>query len=389
MTILHLEEQEAGAFFRLQDIGPSIISLISDFFLPSAYADQVIQDDLIVIGSECVGIDCVNGESFGFETIRLKENNLRIKFVDTSSSSSFPTNDWQITINDSSNGGANYFAIEDIDNNKTPFKIMSNAPTDSLHVSSSGMVGLGTTLPLVELHLQDGNTPTVRLAQDTTQGWSAQTWDVGGNEANFFVRDLTHSSQLPFRIKPNAPTDSLYINETGKIGLGTRTPSAQLHVAKSGPDSGSLLKLEVTGSSETTDDLLVISAPVGDPTAEPTTLFTVDGNGDAYIFGNLDVASSRALKQDIQGINGEEAITALRQLEPVHFSYKKSPDVHSLGFIAEDVPTIVATRERQSLRPMDLVALLTKVTQEQQKTIETLATQIASLEKRLEAPTIQ
>jgi hypothetical protein len=58
--------------------------------------DQVILDDLIVDGSLCVGMDCVNGESFGFDTIRLKENNLRIKFQDTSSTASFPNRDWQI-----------------------------------------------------------------------------------------------------------------------------------------------------------------------------------------------------------------------------------------------------------------------------------------------------
>ena len=46
--------------------------------------DQVIPDDLIVQGSACVGLDCVNNESFGFDTIRLKENNTRIKFDDTS-----------------------------------------------------------------------------------------------------------------------------------------------------------------------------------------------------------------------------------------------------------------------------------------------------------------
>ena len=59
--------------------------------------DQVILDDLIVDGSLCVGLDCVNGESFGFDSIRLKENNLRIKVQDTSATASFPTRDWQIT----------------------------------------------------------------------------------------------------------------------------------------------------------------------------------------------------------------------------------------------------------------------------------------------------
>ncbi len=34
--------------------------------------DDVIPDDLIVQGSACVGLDCVNGEVFGFDTIRFK-----------------------------------------------------------------------------------------------------------------------------------------------------------------------------------------------------------------------------------------------------------------------------------------------------------------------------
>src|SRR5690348_1256589 len=67
---------------------------------PITVNDQVIPDDLIVQGSGCFGFDCVNNESFGFDTIRLKENNLRIKAEDTSVGA-FPTNDWQLTFNDS------------------------------------------------------------------------------------------------------------------------------------------------------------------------------------------------------------------------------------------------------------------------------------------------
>src|SRR6185369_14061376 len=58
--------------------------------------DQVIADDLIVQGSICAGLDCVNNEDFGFDTIRVKENNTRIQFDDTSTSAGFPSNNWQI-----------------------------------------------------------------------------------------------------------------------------------------------------------------------------------------------------------------------------------------------------------------------------------------------------
>ena len=32
-------------------------------------ADQVVPDDMIVQSSLCVGFDCVDGESFGFDTL--------------------------------------------------------------------------------------------------------------------------------------------------------------------------------------------------------------------------------------------------------------------------------------------------------------------------------
>ncbi len=192
--------------------------------------DQVIADDLIVQGSACIGLDCVNGESFGFDTLRLKENNLRIRFDDTSSSASFPNNDWQLIANESSNGGLNKFSIEDSTAGRTPFTIEAGAPTHSLYVDDIGRVGLGTSAPAFELHIADGDTPTVRLEQDGTSGFTPQTWDMAGNEANFFIRDATNGSRLPFRIRPGAPTDSLHILASGEVGIGTASPMEKLHV---------------------------------------------------------------------------------------------------------------------------------------------------------------
>ncbi len=191
---------------------------------------QVFNMDVIVQGSECVGIDCTSSESFGFDTIRLKENNLRIKFEDTSTGT-FPSNDWQLTANDSANGGANKFSIDDIDNARTPFTIEGNARTNSLYVDDNGRIGNNTATPAVEIHSVDGDSPTLRLEQNGSSGFQAQTWDVAGNETNFFIRDVTNGSLLPFKIIPGAPTNSMYIQSNGAVGLGTTTPAARLDVA--------------------------------------------------------------------------------------------------------------------------------------------------------------
>ena len=220
-------------------------------------ADQQIFDDLIVGGSACIGFDCVNGESFGFDTIRLKENNLRIKFVDTSSSASFPTNDWQLTANDTSNGGANKFSIDDIDAGRTPFTIEAGAPSHSLYVDDGGRIGLGTSTPVADIHSKSGNTPTMRLEQDGSSGFSQQTWDVAGNETNFFIRDATNGSKLPFRIKSGADSNLLYLAENERVGINTETPDATLDVTDSVNASGASPSVVIQNTNAGTQAVLL------------------------------------------------------------------------------------------------------------------------------------
>ena len=208
--------------------------------------DVVYNDDLIVTGSACVGFDCVNGESFGFDTIRMKENNTRIKFEDTSATAGFPTTDWELTANDSASGGANKFSITDVTAGTVPFTATGSAPSHSLFISSTGRIGNRTSAPILDLHIATGNTPAIRLDQTNSSGFTAQVWDIAGNEANFFVRDVTGGSRLPLRIRPGAPTSSLDINASGNVGMGTTSPAGKLHVV-TGASTAIVAKL--TGST--------------------------------------------------------------------------------------------------------------------------------------------
>src|SRR5690349_3368331 len=198
--------------------------------------DQVIADDLIVQGSICAGLDCVNNEDFGFDTIRVKENNTRIEFDDTSTSAGFPNNNWQIRANDSGSGGANFLAFVDqgaTGNSETRtivFAVTAGASANSLRVGSNSKVGLRTATPVLDIHANTTDTPAIRLEQNNTGGFTAQTWDIAGNEANFFVRDVTSGSRLPFRIRPGAPTSSVDIAASGNVGIGTASPNLRAEV---------------------------------------------------------------------------------------------------------------------------------------------------------------
>jgi len=256
--------------------------------------DQVILDDLIVDGSACIGFDCVNGESFGFDTLRLKENNLRIKFDDTSVAASFPRNDWQLTANDSANGGASKFSIDDISGGRTPFTVEAGAPSHALYVDDGGRLGLGTSTPSVDIHAVSGDSPTLRLQQNGTSGFAPQTWDVAGNETNFFVRDVTNGSTLPLRIRPGANTSSIFINSDSAIGIGTASPDARLHVDTIANEDSFLINDDGSGG---VDFMVDEDGHVGIG-ADPDVDFfvvNVDGAGDPDLIltedGNLGINS--------------------------------------------------------------------------------------------------
>ena len=100
--------------------------------------------------------------------------------------------------------------------------------------------------------------------------------------------------------------------------------------------------------------------------------------------GTWTDASSRQFKQNIEVLSTEQAVNALEQLEPVTYQYKTQPDEPYVGFIAEDVPELVAMADRKSLAPMDIVAVLTKVVKEQQATIKAQQKLMDELAKRVD-----
>lgn len=289
-------------------------------------------DDVSAQGGVCAGFDCTSTESYGFASAKLKENNTRLKFEDTSAPGSFPGTDWQLSANDTFGGGANKFFVEDLTAVTVPLLIEGGTPNNALYLDSTGRIGLRTSTPARDLTISAPVTTIIRMEQSTTP---FQAWDIVANDANFYVRDVNHE-QNPFIIKSSAPYNSLVVDTTGRIGLGVASPSYQIHHS-----SGARL--------------------------------------DA---GNWVNASSRDTKQDIQTLDGDAALETLKALEPVTFTYKANPNETNVGFIAEDVPDLVATADRKGLSAMDVAAVLTKVIQKQQQTIEDLQTRLQHLEQK-------
>jgi hypothetical protein len=94
-------------------------------------------------------------------------------------------------------------------------------------------------------------------------------------------------------------------------------------------------------------------------------------------------ASSRELKENIEGLTVDEAQEALAELTPVKYNYKADKEERHVGFIAEDVPALVASKDRKSLSPMDITGVLTKVVQEQAKMVKDLQKSIQEQQKTI------
>ncbi|MCF8129978.1 MAG: hypothetical protein K9N10_15820 [Deltaproteobacteria bacterium] len=365
--------------------------------------DQVVNDDLIVTGSICAGFDCVVGESFGENTLVLKEHNLAILFQDTSGGLYYPTNDWRMFVNSSQEGGENCFAIADVNGGVTPFKILAEAPDNSLYVDGKGRVGLGTSIPSARLHISTGDTPFVRLEQDGSYGMKQQVWDFGGNEDFFGVRDAT-GANLPFLIEAGTPSHTLNLKSDGKVGIGTWTPTAPLTLVTTGEDAG--IVADRTDGATALVSGSTGYALFGAATSHPVRFISGNEwmmelnpqpgqfqqagnslqmqNGAACTATGVWVnSSSKEVKNHIQNLSSTAAMKALEELKPVRFFYNGDDADEYVGFISEEVPDLVAIKGRKAMSSMDVVAVLTRVVQEQQKIIQEMTRKMSHIENRL------
>ncbi|MEO1085005.1 MAG: tail fiber domain-containing protein, partial [Acidobacteriota bacterium] len=277
---------------------------------------------------------------------------------------------------------------------------------------------------------------------DGSDGFATQTWDVAGNETNFFIRDVTNASSLPFRILPGGGNDAgLVLRGNGDVGLGTASAQADLHVLGGGtahtPSNSAVVGLFQNNAAESDGAILSLLAGSGTANAQfwfgdrdndkagrviyrnavdAMSFFTngaerlfIEGDGgicigcnnaqgDALRHSNgahltaggvWTNASSRSLKRDVTELSGADAMAALDGLAPVTYRYNNELDETYVGFIAEDVPELVAMKDRKSLTSMDVVAVLTRVAQEQQVMLQEQRRAIEALAERLDADQVE
>ncbi len=369
------ESQKSAAVATKQGAAGSLIATTATAATGEATlvpkGSVLTNSDGIIHNSLCVGFDCPTSPTFSDTTILMMENNTRIKFDDTSTASGFPNNDWEIQANSNSSGGGSYLAVNDCGNSSQGgcaedpvFKIEAGVRSNALYVESDGDVGVGTSNPVLRMHLVKGDSPGLRLEQDGSSGFAPQTWDLAGNETSFFVRDATNGSTLPFRIRPGASSNSLVIDSDNDIGIGVLSPDTRLHVRAS--DGSAAIKVEETSGTAADRNLLTLENN-GPPTlrfdnnnagSNATWTYTVtnggvfqinasgsgapielqlSAGGDMTIGGMLTEGSSRDIKTGFEALDPRQVLDRVSAMPVTSWSYTADETgTRHIGPMAED-----------------------------------------------------
>jgi hypothetical protein len=265
--------------------------------------------------------------------------------------------------------------------------IHGSGATPNLFVSadSNGNVGIGTKNPSAKLQVDNGtvhlsdpnlNHGVTIIAPSNVYARIREWRPVGGgieilgfNDASATDNPGIAISGVLYDETKNLPAVRLSGYKKNGIGVGSLSASGKL--------------LSITNFDS---ELFTVRAGgnVGIGTTNPTEKLSVAGNicATGNITGNMTQCSSKEYKENFTDLSLQEAVATLENLAPIKFIYKadEQKDLH-VGFIAEDVPELVATPDRKGVSPMDIVAVLTKVVQAQQKEITALREEVNALKQ--------
>ena len=145
---------------------------------------------------------------------------------------------------------------------------LNTALADAVTVDSSGKVGIGTSSPSTNLHVKgpDGSAPKITLSEGTSE--SAIRSTASGTSSDIRLMTSVSGSQ----------TTKLIVDYTGKVGVGTTSPTEPLHV--NGGD--------ICISHTTAPNLRIVKADDSSGSASNRAFFGLASGGNNYMNGTGD-----------------------------------------------------------------------------------------------------
>ncbi|MEZ6067386.1 MAG: tail fiber domain-containing protein [Planctomycetaceae bacterium] len=310
----------------------------------------------LFIGGSSIGINTLNPTG----TLNVADNlNPSLRFTETGVMGDAENNVWEIF------AGANGLQTFDVLSSTVPFSIEFATPTDTLRLKADGSIGVGTNAPAYPFHVVRTTGTANRIAQ-FTQNKANGTSVVGfensaaASTANQTGFDFALQTSTTQRVAGRMICSFIDTNDATRTGV---------------------FQFRVTNEGAFTETMRLRGNRVGIGQSNPsTTLQVVNATCDGATWNN---ACSRELKQDIVTLDGDAARSAVMALAPVTYSYKAQPADQRVGFVAEDVPGLVAMPDGKTLSSLDIVAALTKVVQDHEALLASRNDELSQLKQTL------
>jgi len=137
---------------------------------------------------------------------------------------------------------------------------VSGAPSEAMRINASGNVGIGTTSPQFQLHVNSDSSGTSAIGVGNTGSGASRVYldasngDFSGSDYMWIGQnnDLTgeifmaqNAGSFYIKTQPGGTsTVQLAVTQAGQVGIGTTSPGAKLHVTDS-------IRIDTGGSGPT------------------------------------------------------------------------------------------------------------------------------------------
>jgi hypothetical protein len=299
-----------------------VISTAYGEFTGGISGTNIVGTSLSISGISTLGVTSatdLTAQQLNVSGVSTFSNTLRVIPTSTGIAGLFSGNTSTDLVRITQTGSGNALVVEDSTNpDASPFVIKGDG---------YGWVGIGTTNPREELHLQSVD-PIIRFTEDGATSDNGN-WNVGVNNETLYFQAIndsgggggntfrfTRSSNqiVSFEGRNAANTWFIINNTTQRIGIGTTNPTSALTVQGNARVSGvvtattfigaltgtattatnviggigSIAQLQVTGISTFTNGPVII----GTATSTGTESQRLQVTGDAYISGKLGIGST-------------------------------------------------------------------------------------------------
>jgi hypothetical protein len=217
-----------------------------------------------------------------------------------------------------------------------------SADTERMRITSSGDIGIGTTSPAQRLEIKDNSSNNFGSGIRLSQGYNSVFSEIASNFGGSMTLNAgqgTTTAAMHFQVNDD---EKMRLTHSGKLGIGTTSPSAKIHVDNGGSGNVAFLKHASSGIAVTLT--LQNNRATGSIAGEQISFLDDSGTQRGKIT-NTTSSTTYATSSDYRLKENEvlisDGIERIKKFKPYKFNWKHLPNKIVDGFFAHEVENLV------------------------------------------------